>query len=416
IYHLQEEFKTAIRYYHYFKQENYFEEIPLKEVNRRIEQSLLAQEMKKNPKNINIINIGKVINTEFSEYVPLVDAKDSVMFFTSRREGGTGNKKDPYGLYFEDIYYSLKKNGEWTEPLNIGAPLNTETHDACVAITPDAKTMLIFRTNKNLMGGDLYITNIKNNQWSEPKLLSENINSKYQEASACFSEDGNVLYFSSNRPGGFGGKDIYRSVRFGNGEWSLPVNLGATINSEYDEDAPFIVNDTVLYFSSKGHQNIGEYDIFKSVLQKDSTWSEPQNLGYPLNSVDDDIYLSVLPDEITAYYSSDKKGGYGMQDIYKVEMLDKSKFLIIAKGKVTDTSGVPLKAKLTVIDQQNHKIQGVFRSNAKNGKFILLLSPNVNYEVVVESKGFQPLTDIINYSAKEKITEINKNFQLIPKL
>ncbi len=198
------------------------------------------------------------------------------------------------------------------------------------------KKMIVYRTNKELTGGDLYFSVFENTNWSNLEKLPEAINSKYAESSASLSEDGNILYFSSDRDGGYGGKDIYRSIRFGNGDWSLPLNLGPTINSKFDDDAPFISADgKSLYFSSKGHKTIGGFDIFKLSLKEDgNSWSLPQNLGYPVNTVKDDIYFVTTEDENKGYYSSSRDGGYGGQDIYRINLIDKNQMVVIVKGQV----------------------------------------------------------------------------------
>ena len=166
------------------------------------------------------------------------------MFFTSRREGGVGNLKDPRDEYFEDVYVSTKNDGQWSEASNVGAPINSETHDATVGISANGNALLIYRTNENLSGGDLYMSELGSiDNWMTPKKLGPRVNSKYQEASASLASDEAVMYFSSNRPGGYGGKDLYMVKRLPIGEWGLPKNMGPNINSEHDEDAPFISSD-----------------------------------------------------------------------------------------------------------------------------------------------------------------------------
>jgi hypothetical protein len=278
--------------------------------------------------------------------------------------------------------------------------------------------MVIYRTNVNLYGGDLYLTSHLAGSWTEAQILTENINSPYQEASATISPDGQLMYISSNRPGGLGGKDIYRARRLPDGNWSLPQNLGPTINTPYDEDSPFIQADgRTLYFSSNGHSTMGGFDIFKTKLDNDDIWSMPMNVGYPINTVKDDIYYVVSPDGKTAYYSSDMEGGYGGQDIYNINILYDDERKAIFKGvAVNIDTQQPIKAKITIIDLYTRKIHGIYNSNTQNGKFLLILQPGRNYKLLAEAKGFEEQSQIIEVkeNLKQKIFELDIDIALKP--
>ncbi|MBL4651612.1 MAG: PD40 domain-containing protein [Flavobacteriales bacterium] len=416
-YHRMEDFKNAIRNYQYYKEVGLDGDADLEEVNRQIDISSRAMQMLQNPVGVRIENVGEGINSEYADYVPVISKNDSIMLFTSRREGSTGGEKDPYNNYFEDIYFSYSDHGEWQKAQNLGGQINTKTHDASVGLSPDGKTLIMFRTNEELTGGDLYFSTFKNTNWQTPKKLGENINSEYAEASASITSDGNVMYFSSNRPGGYGGQDIYRSVLFANGDWSLPTNLGPIVNSKYDDDAPFISSDgNTLYFSSKGHGTIGGFDIFKVELGEDAKlWLLPQNLGYPINTVHDDIYFVMTEDEKTGYYSSSKEGGYGSQDIYRINLVDQNKLVVILKGEILAEDGdhkIPVKVKITVINEDKNLVQGVYKSNAKPGKFLMALQPYVNYKFVVSKKGYQTVDQNLFYPADENFTEFDKKIVL----
>lgn len=415
-YHQLEKFQLAEKYYNWYKEYNHSGLISEEELSRQLEITLRAKEMLKNKSGLEITNVGSEVNTEYSDYVPLVTSNDSMMIFTSRRKGSTGGEKDPYDNYFEDMYYSFKKDGAWTHAENMGKALNTATHDACVGLSPDGKTLILFRTNEQLTGGDLYMSNFKAGKWTKPEKLSENINSEYQEASASLSADGNILYFSSNRPGGLGGKDIYRSVRFGNGDWSLPVNLGEPINTKYDDDAPFIsIDDNTLYFSSNGHQTIGGYDVFKSERDEEGKWQDPLNMGAPINSVEDDIYFVITGGDEIAYYSSGKPGGLGGQDIYQINMIDKNEFVTIVKGFIKDTDGNPVKGKIVVKDEESGKTQGIYRSNAKTGKYLMVVQPKVKYEITVSAKKHEDITEPLHFDFEDNFVEVSKQYKLMKK-
>lgn len=416
-FHIQTKFNEAIKYYKLYNR-NDVKDITNEEVVRYIKMSLKAKEMIDNPVQVEIINMGTEINTEHSEYVPAVSSDQNEIYFTSRRPESTGGLLDDYGRYFEDIYSSKKVDGVWEKATNIGSPLNTNTHDAVVNLTADGNEMVIYRTNDNLYGGDLYISKNLAGSWTEASKLSENINSPYQEASASISPDGKLMYISSNRPGGLGGKDIYRARRLPDGQWSLPENLGPTINTPFDEDAPYIQADgRTLFFSSNGHQTMGGFDIFKTKLENDEMWSIPKNMGYPINTVKDDIYFVVSPDGKTAYYSSDMPGGYGNQDIYRINILFDDERKAIFKGIAQNKdSKAPIKVKITIIDLYTRKVQGIYNSNDETGKFLLVLQPGRNYKLLVEGKGFEDESQIIEVkeNLEKKVFELDMNIELRP--
>lgn len=358
------------------------------------------------PVDVVISNLGPTINTSAKEYVPVITPDNKNLYFTSRRSNSTARLLDPNGEYFEDVYFSTRDSGAWSVAKNIGQPINSETHDATVSISSDGKTMIIYRTNRNLTGGDLYITSLKGNVWSKPEKLSSRINSEFQEASAALSPDKQTLYFSSNRPGGLGGKDLYRVKRLPNGEWSLPRNLGPTINTIYDEDAPFIDTDgATMYFASKGHTTIGGYDLFRSYCREGEVWSTPENLGYPTNTVDDDIYLAVDKGGKRGYFSSERPGGFGAQDLYSIDFVYRQQEILILHGEVRSTQDKGLASEITLIDEDTHKVQGVYRSNANNGKFILDIHPMTRYKIVIEAKGYKTEVDSFEFAFPLSILE-----------
>ena len=383
--HLNYKFIEAISFY---KQYANFgkRELGDEVIKKHIKTAELALELTKNPEDVLVKNLGAEVNSKFAEYVPVITLDEQEMYFTSRRDNSTGGKLDPNKEYFEDIYYTKKLNGKWSAPTNVISDINTQTHDATAAISADGQTMVIYRTNRQLTGGDLYITEKLNDKWSEPKILDENINSEFQEASACFSPDGKTIIFSSNRPDGFGGKDLYRVKLLPNGEWSLPKNLGPSINTQYNEDSPFLdVDGRTLYFASEGHNSIGGFDVFSTKREEKEHWTIPENLGFPANSVEDDIYLSITPGGRKGYYSSVKADGYGDQDLYEIDFIYRQRTNLIIKGLLKDESGSPIQGEITIIDERNKELQGVYNSNKSNGKYLLVLHPMVNYKMIIAS-------------------------------
>jgi len=399
--HFNQKFKKAINYYNGYKIIAGNKDFTNDEINVEIDKILFAEQAMKNPRNVSIINIGDSINTQYDEYVPLITADDQTLFFTSRRPGSTGGLLDPNDQPFEDIYVSHKDNyGNWLPPQQLPKGINSATNDACAGLSADGQTLFIFRTNPDMISGDLYKCKMGLDDWEAPKKLGSDINSSYIESSASITVDDRVLYFSSDREGGFGGKDIYKVVRLPNGEWSKAINLGPTINTKYNEDAPFISSDRkTLYFSSQGHQNMGGYDIFKSEIQ-DNIWSNPINVGYPINTVNDDIFFVLAADGKSGYYSSSMGGGKGGQDIYKIILKDEFVKLHVLKGKVyaDKNNTLPISAKITLIENESKKIQGIYKAKDVTGSFILLVEPEKTYNVLVESDGYYPLTKELEFN------------------
>ena len=414
-YHRKENFDQAVLHFENYKQRDGTKLFDDNEADRMIRKCKNAEDLMSEPIQAVVYNLGDVVNSAYDDYCPLIKSDESLMAYTSRREGSTGEKKDPYGNYFEDIYLAEKKDDQWQHVVNAGTPLNSSTHDAAVGLSADGKSMIIYRTNEELTAGDLYISEFVDNAWTEPEKLSEAINSEYQEASACLTNDRRVIYFSSNRPGGEGGKDLYRVVKINANIWSLPLNLGPTINTPYDEDAPFLHPDgTTLYFSSKGHKNMGGFDIFRSSLREDY-WSNPENIGYPANTVNDDIFFVLTGDQKRGYYSTKRDDGFGGHDIYAISFENEMESLRIIRGRIEDQSGNALEAVLELRDEDG-ELAGTFRSNALTGNYIVILPPDTDYSLNVRSIGYAEMEENIYYQGGTNERERIKNFTLVKTL
>ncbi|WP_296620178.1 OmpA family protein [Marivirga sp.] len=349
------EFDNALEYYKKYKEKlesntgyKGADKTPMSEVERRIEESNTGKKLMNDPVNYSITNVGTAINSVSWDYAPVVNADETVMIFTSRRGPDQGNLNENVfddNFYYEDIFISRKSGGEWQPAENIGSVVNTKFHDSNLGFSPDGKTLYIYSDEGN---GDIYYTNnLSEDTWSEPVGLSDNINSSgYNEKSVSQSADGNTLFFASNRPGGNGGFDIYYSTKNRKGEWGPSKNLGKVINTEGDEDAPFIQFDgKTLYFSSTGHSGMGGFDIFKSEYDSASNeWSNPENLGYPLNTPDDDIYFVMTKDGKTGYYATVREEGMGYNDIYRVKI-----------GGSEDDSNNKMDSKTANVDEGENK-------------------------------------------------------------
>lgn len=364
-----------------------------------------AKEFIAKPHTAVIKNMGPTINSPYDDYVPVIMPDESAMYFTSKRKGSTGNKKNGDNSYFEDIYLSANSESGWKKAENAGFPLNTNSNDACVALSADGHRMIIYRTSpSDPASGDLYITKLgEHGHWETPKLIGTEINSEFIETSACFSNDTSELYFSSNRPEGLGGKDIYRIRHLPNGRWAAPFNLGPNINTPYDDDAPFLHPDGVtLYFSSKGHNSMGEYDVFRSRLTPETNnFSKAENLGYPINDVGNDIFFVVSVDGQRGYYTSNKKETLGGADIYQIDTRFGENDLVVRQCYAY-LGSTPARVQITLSDIHTNEIVGTYASNPKTGKFILVLNPLKPYHIMLEEDGYKTIEEDLDPLVKEK--------------
>lgn len=368
-----------------------------------------------------IKNIGLPINTAELEGVPVISADESVIIFTYAGRKSTGGllndalKPDPEGGSFhEDIFISTRTNDSiWSDPVGISA-LNTKGNDAAVALSPDGQTLFTFISNND--AGDLFMSSLNGTEWSKPVRLNKNINTSEWEGSCSISSDGRFLYFASERPGGLGGRDLYVSEKI-NGDWGPAVNLGPGINTEYNEDAPFIHPDGItLFFSSEGHKSIGGYDIMYSIKQ-DNQWIEPLSMGIPLNTTEDDRFYVINAKGDRGYFSSNRggAGGKGGQDIYSVEpgILGEKPILALLKGSVY-ADDKPIDAKIEVSKKVTNEAVGPYYANAKTGKYLMALSPGNGYKIhiSVSVPGFEAIDEEIDVEKLQKFVEIRKDFYL----
>jgi outer membrane protein OmpA-like peptidoglycan-associated protein/tetratricopeptide (TPR) repeat protein len=390
-----------------------------KHIDRYIQMCRTGKELVEDSLYLVMENIGPTINTIYPDYVPVISADESVLIFTSRRNTTTGGKIDNTDNHFyEDVYISHKDSitGKWRNPENMGTHVNSALHDACIGLSPDGQKLFIYRSNSaRNSSGDIYISRLEGTNWSVPVLMDKNINSPGWEPSATISADEKTIYFTSNRPGGYGGTDIYMIKLIGDTLWSEPINMGPIVNTEFNEDAPYIHPDNVtLFFSSKGHKNIGGYDIFTTVYDVASgQWSKPENAGYPINTADDDIYFIWSADGTKGYFSSWRDNTYGEKDIYVIHRPEGKASLLVMKGRVLDNiTKKPLSASMTVIDKQTGVIIGKFNSNSTNGKYVLTLPHGGDYSVTVETDGYITNKEDIKVPRKNPFFEVRKDFYL----
>ncbi|PCH93399.1 MAG: hypothetical protein COB85_07190, partial [Bacteroidetes bacterium] len=310
----------------------------LADVNKRIFECNSAIKLMQKPKRVFMYNLGDKVNSEYPDYDPFLTQNDTILFFTSRRKGTRGGGRAEIDAeYYEDIYITRYVQGGWTQAESMSNRFNKRTNNAIIGVSGDGLTILLYR---DIEKGNIYLSKFEKDKWSRPKNL-KSINTEYHESSACFSHDNKTLYFVSDMPGGYGKGDIYKSSMDDEGNWGKAVNLGATINTEYEEGRVYIHRiGKNLYFSSKGHNSMGGYDIFNSSLDSNGVWSKPVNIGYPINTVDDDISFIVSSSKGTGYYSSIQPQGIGGRDIYMITFLD------FIKPRLTDVLEAHVEAEL----------------------------------------------------------------------
>jgi len=301
------------------------DKVPLSKVDRKIYECRNGRELVANPAHYSIVNVGSAINSEAREYGPVLNEDETELVFTSRRRDGNLNENvADDNVPYEDIFISKKVNGVWQPAQNMGETINTQFHDSNLAMSADGAQLFLYSDENN---GDIYTSKkLGDGTWTTPEPLGANINSSFKESSVSLSPDGNMLFFASNRPSHVGDNenlDIYYSVKDKNDVWGRPKTVGEVINSEFDEDAPFIDYDgKTLYFSSDGRRGMGGYDIFRSVYDStEAVWGEPQNIGYPVNTPDNDVFFVSTKDGKRGYYASVREDGMGYTDIYMVTVL-----------------------------------------------------------------------------------------------
>ena len=421
---------------------------------QRIKECKYAQIKMKKPGRLFVDNLGVTFNSPYPEYAPLVSADEEMIYFTSLRPGAVTEDLDVYsGLSFEDIYYAYRDSIVDTiwHVYNAGEPVNTKGHDATSGIAPDESVFYVYRGARRQ--GEIFTSQFDTTGWQKPKRQEESKETGTrvsQEQSISFTFDGKTAYFASDREGGFGGFDIWvmHKDSSGNGGWGEPVNLGPEINTPKDEISPFVVPDgKSLFFSSNGHQTMGGLDIFYAQKGKtDTSWSEPKNLGWPINTVENDAFYRLSATGKTAYYASERMGeSLGGYDLYKITYMGEEKGVVtqsedqliayitkpvsesvseaaaeieitpitLLKGFVYDDyTKDPLGADVVMVDNDLQQEIAVFKSNPRTGRFMIQLPAGHNYAITVRRNGYLFHSENFDIPAISEYQEVYKEFPL----
>ena len=360
-----------------------------KQAERQIELCNNAKELVKYPLDVSFINLGKQINSEYPDYNPFIPADESFLVFTSRRPRSAGETPEMDGYFSSDIYLSTPKNGTWQKPKDAGAMINSKYDEQVVDLSNDGKKMIIYLDHIDSLG-NIYICENGKSGFGKPLKMSESVNSGF-ETSGSISPEEDMIIFSSKREGGYGETDLYMEKKLPNGQWSKEQLIGNEINTKYKEDFPHIAPDgKTLYFASEGHSSMGGFDLFKAIYDRENnSWSNPENLGYPINTPDDDLTISITADSCYGYLSSSRDGGFGDLDLYKVKFNSKTNRYCIVNGYVStsDTMGPYIKKSIVAIKSETKEMQK-FTPIKSSGKYIMALTPG-KYTLTVTAEGYE---------------------------
>jgi Tol biopolymer transport system component len=351
------------------------------DVDRKISQCSFADKQLKNPKKATFTNLGPEINSAGSDYDAFITEDEQAIYFNSRRKD-FGNYPGMDGRYWESIFFSMKDGEKWISADLIGPNVNEEENDAILGFSADGTKMLVYKDKKE--NGNIFLSEYKSDAWTTPVELGPTINTKFKDRGATISPDGQTVIFASDKKGGVGGMDLYSSTR-ANGTWG-PATAIASLNTKYDEMAPSFSRDgKSLYFASNGYDVIGGLDIFVSKWNG-SGYDAPENLGAPVNTIDDDYFYSESLDGTRAYVSQNRKDGLGDLDIYMVTFPDKTpNNITVYSGnfKLTDAvKEIPSSNKITVTNLADNSVKTY--KVTPDGKFSFILKPNGKYSVKIE--------------------------------
>ncbi|MFW6225081.1 MAG: OmpA family protein [Bacteroidota bacterium] len=447
-YHLNMEFDKAISKY-----DGYLNSLDPDDVDKvsdkiakLIKECRYGKELIKEPVRCIIRNLGNGVNSKYDDYNPVFHHDFDLMYFTSRRENTTkGERFELDNKFKEDIYTSEKsKEGEtWQKAQNLTS-LNTKYNDAAVGLYKNGKRLYIY--NGNERGGDILYSDFEEGEWSKPSKLPKVLRSKGRETTMCLSPDEKTMYFVSKREvdeiGTVGGKDIYFARRNNEGEWQVPENIGATLNTRYDEEAIHLhPSGDTMFFSSKGHNSMGGYDIFMTYKDNSGRWVEPVNLGYPINTADNDLFYKLSDNPAEAYISTVKDEGFGGKDIYKIIYIGEEKQGIMSardellawfakpvhsmfykipealrvdttlymKGTITDSkTDEPVVAKLQLIDKDKSEVVATTLSE-EDGKYKIKLPERKNYGIEINAKGYMFYAESIDFRNRKFRNNVTQN-------
>ncbi len=419
-YHLNYQLDDAEQYYAKFMESTAPKHYLYDDSDLGIRQVGNARILIADPVEFSIQSMGQTINTQYPDYSPVISIDENALFFTSQRLRKDSSNIDIInqntGGYFDDIYVSYRNRlGEWQEPEILN--LNSEGPAATMNVSPNGQVLYVYGAEDE---GSIMESTLVGETWTTPQKMDAPINLPNSwETHVAVTSDGETVYFISNRKGGSGGRDIWRVKKLPTGEWSEAYNMGPVLNTPFEEEAVFISPDEkTLYFSSQGHNSMGGFDVFRSDIDESGNWTEPVNIGYPINTVDDDVFFVTSADGRRAYFSSFREEGMGEKDIYVIDLPEPREVkLALLKGFIIPAPGETLPDDITVsVTNMGTGENSVFSPRQRDGVFVAILPPCFDYEVEyfvgVESLG----TDSFNIDCESAYQEIEKVLLLNPVL
>lgn len=406
-YHINNELDLAISTYKKFKESLDVNDVfNIDYVDQEIIACENAKELMKYPTRIKETNLGEIINDEFANIRPIVSGNENVILYVSKLK------------FYDAIFYSEKTGSIWNNPINLTPTIKSDGDYYTSSLSYDGNTMILFRDEK--LNGDIYYSNFENGSWQPPVKFNKNINSRSWETHGVLSKDGKTLYFASDRTGGYGGLDIYKSqYNEERNDWDVAINLGPDINTPYNEDMPTLSEDgNTLWFTSQGHYNMGGFDIFYSRKIDENQWSSPVNMGYPINTTDDNLFFYPVQNGLFAYLSKYSKDGFGSEDIVRYEIFGpEHPFMVKVKGKITlldnQTDFVQGDFTIEILDSLQGKIIHEIYPEEEKGTFSANLKPGM-YKFSFNSIDYKPKSTILYIPEDYPREDLALNIELTP--
>ncbi len=415
-YHFGYQFDKAIDMFNKFIASGKGSEINRASVDAQIDYCQNAKELMKFPVKVRFQNLGAGVNSIYDDYYPFIPVDEKFVIFNSNRED-RAVEPQPNGAYLPNIYISYEKDGSFQEAKKLPGIINTsEGKQEIVGLNSSGSKAVLYFEDYNMFG-NIYESGIEGKGIKEPVLLPEVINSKSVEIAGCFSEDNEKFFFASNRPGGYGGVDLYVCQRLPNGNWSMAQNLGPNINTPDDEDFPNISPDgKYLFFSSKGHASMGGYDIFKAKWDESKRkFTSVQNMGYPINTPEDNMNFRMSETGKYGYVSAVRKGGLGGLDIYRVDFEEVEPKYTVISGTITNKENKDFEdVFIQISDAETDEIYGDYLPNPKTNRYVIILPPG-NYNLYIGAIGYEEIMEEIEIYDKSSFRSfIDKDYLMIP--
>ncbi len=410
-YHLVNRIDDAIEAFEKYKTFK-LKKSELENTNRQIEMCNTAKTMLANPKNITFINLGAEVNSEFPDYYPFINEDETFLVFTSRRKSNIGGGKiESDGYRPSDVWYTKVENSKWIKSFNAGRTINTSFDELCVGLSPKGDQMVVYIDRVEIVG-DLYTSEkTPKGEFNKLQPLPEIINDKKAyEIAGCYAPDKNTFFFVRREKINTQ-SDIYMCKKLPNGEWGTPTKLPDIINTPYNEEFPYVAPDGVtFYFSSEGHNSMGGYDLFKSTWnQETNTFTTPENLGYPINSTDDNMNISITADNRVGYVSAFRPNGMGDLDIYRIKFNDSEQLTKIYTGNIFLGDSTQKVVATIIATNKKSNEEYTFVPNSKTGKYVMALVAG-EYMITLISDGYETIhqkLEVNDIGSNQEDTKMN---------